>query len=98
MSMREDKPLFAKYPLDGGKAKPKAERAKTMTEEEVFGEQEEIPVEPRMTQQEINKARQKAKKDAAVSKDKGTFYENFTGEMSEADKEAMIQEGRDELA
>jgi hypothetical protein len=96
MSMRDENPLFAKYPLDGGKAKPKAERAKTMTEEEVFGEQEEIPVEPRMTQQEINKARQKAKKDAAVSKDKGTFYENFTGEMSEADKEAMIQEVRDE--
>jgi len=76
--------------------KPKAERAKTMTEEEIFGEQEKVSPAPGMTQKEINKARQQAKKDAAVSKDKGTFYENFTGELSESDKKAMRQEIREE--
>jgi len=73
-----------------------APRAKTMTEQEVFGREEELALAPRKTQAEINRDRQQARKAASTSEDKGIFFGNFTGEMSEADKEAMIQEVRDE--
>jgi len=73
-----------------------APRAKTMTEQEVFGREEELALAPRKTQAEINRDRQQARKAASTSEDKGIFFGNFTGEMSEADKKAMREEIREE--
>ena len=73
-----------------------APRAKTMTEQEMFGREEELALAPRKTQAEINRDRQQARKAASTSEDKGIFFGNFTGEMSESDKKAMREEVREE--
>jgi GNAT superfamily N-acetyltransferase len=73
-----------------------SERAKTMTTQEVFGREEELPLEVKKTQAEINRERQNAKKAVAESEDKTIFYGNFTGNLSKSDLDAMNQEVRDE--
>jgi hypothetical protein len=73
-----------------------SERAKTMTAQEVFGREEELPLEPKKTQAEINRDRQKAKKSVAESEDKTIFYGNFTGNITPAELDAMNEEVRDE--
>jgi hypothetical protein len=73
-----------------------SQRAKTMTTQEVFGREEELPLEPKKTQAEINRDRQKAKKAVAESEDKTIFYGNFTGNLTEEDLNSMNEDVRDE--
>lgn len=73
-----------------------SQRAKAMSEQEVFGREEELPLEPKKTQAEINRDRQKAKRAVAESEDKTIFYGNFTGDLTPSDLDAMNEEVRDE--